>query len=83
MLARRGECQVGEALARQAVALSRDSDYVNFRAPALLALAEVLTLAEKPTEAAPAVEEALALYEEKGNVVMAERARSQLAEIAA
>jgi hypothetical protein len=54
---------------------------LNFKADALLSLAEVLALAGK--DARPELEQALALYERKGNLVMAERTREQLAAAAA
>jgi hypothetical protein len=41
-------------------------------------LAEVLDLAAKPDQAADALREALARYEQKGNVVMSRRIREQL-----
>jgi hypothetical protein len=46
-------------------------------------LAEVLRLGENPAEARASLEEALALYERKGNLVSAERARRTLAELGA
>ena len=50
----------------------------NAHGDALLDLAEVLALAWK--DARPELEHALALYERKGNLVMAARTRSRLAE---
>jgi hypothetical protein len=44
-------------------------------------LAEVLSLANRPKEAAEALERALALHERKGNVVMAGRVRERLEEL--
>jgi hypothetical protein len=41
----------------------------------------VLQLTGKPDEAAPALEQALARYQQKENVVMAERVRARLAEL--
>jgi hypothetical protein len=46
-------------------------------------LAEVTRVTERPGDALPAVREALALYEQKGHVVAAGRARATLAEIEA
>jgi hypothetical protein len=54
---------------------------LNAQADALIDLAEVLTLADQDGRAE--LEQALALYERKGNLVMAERARSRLAELTA
>ncbi|HEX9416009.1 MAG TPA: hypothetical protein VF895_04815 [Gaiellaceae bacterium] len=44
--------------------------------------AEVLSLAGRPQEAAEALEQALARYERKGNLVMAGRTRERLQELA-
>jgi class 3 adenylate cyclase/tetratricopeptide (TPR) repeat protein len=79
-LAHRGELAEGERLVREAVALAEPTDMLNAHAEALMDLAEVLTLAQK--DASAELEQALALYERKGNVVMAERARAHLAELA-
>ncbi len=49
---------------------------LNAHADALIDLAEVLTLAGK--DARPELEQALALYERKGNLVMAERTRARI-----
>ena len=40
-----------------------------------------LRLAERPGEAAPVIQEALNLYEQKGNVVSAGKARALLGEL--
>jgi tetratricopeptide (TPR) repeat protein len=81
VLARRGELEEGERLAREAVALAAETDMLNAHADTLLDLAEVLTLAGQHARAE--LEQALALYERKGNLVMAERAKSRLAELTA
>ena len=52
---------------------------LNAHADALLDLAEVLALAGQ--DARPELEQALALYERKGNLVMAERTRARLPEL--
>ena len=49
----------------------------------LLDLAEVLRLAGRPGEAVPPVEQAIDLFDRKGNVVSAERARRLLQELRA
>ena len=46
-----------------------------------MALAEVLCLAERPGEAIPVIREALRLFEQKGNVVSAGKARALLDEL--
>ena len=81
LLARRGELEEGERLAREAVALAEETDMLNAHADALIDLAEVLALAGEDPQAE--LEQALALYERKGNLVMAERTRSRLAELTA
>jgi hypothetical protein len=63
------------------VALAETSDMA-FTGDALLDLAEVLRLANKDDEARSCIQRALALYEQKGVVRMAERARALLAELA-
>jgi tetratricopeptide (TPR) repeat protein len=78
LLARRGELDEGERRAREAVALADETDMLNVHADALLDLAEVLALAGRDARAE--LEAALALYERKGNLVMAERTRSRLAD---
>jgi len=83
VLAQRDQAEQGEALAREAVDLIRSSDFIDFRAPALLALADVLAHIGKPALAIASLEEALALYESKGHLVMAKRARSRLDELRA
>ncbi|HEU0304754.1 MAG TPA: adenylate/guanylate cyclase domain-containing protein [Gaiellaceae bacterium] len=75
--ARRGELAEGKRLARRAVAIAGETDRLNVEAGALVNLAEVLTLAGQDGRAELA--QALALYERKGNLVMAERTRSKLA----
>jgi Flp pilus assembly protein TadD len=79
MLARRGELEEAERLGREAVNWSQRTDFLNWRGDVLLDLAEVLRAAGKPDEARTAVEQALALYEQKGNVVSANAARRLLA----
>jgi tetratricopeptide (TPR) repeat protein len=81
LLARRGGVEEAERLARQATALAAGTDFLDGRAQAVADLAEVLRLAGRREEAAAEVEKALALYERKGNLVMAERARARLAKL--
>jgi Flp pilus assembly protein TadD len=68
-----------EALAREAVRLAEPTDFLTIRADALLDLAAVLRRAGQPSDAEESIRSALALYEHKGDVVSAGRARSQLA----
>jgi class 3 adenylate cyclase/tetratricopeptide (TPR) repeat protein len=81
VLARDGDVDKALRLAREAVAIIAETDWLNLRGDALLDLAEVLDLAEKPDEAAPRIAEALHLYEQKGNIVAAAKARELLAEL--
>ena len=81
VLARRGDYAAAEALAREAVALTAGTDWLNTRAEVHLDLAEVLQLAGRSGEAIAAVDEALRLYEAKENVVAARRARARRDEL--
>jgi class 3 adenylate cyclase/tetratricopeptide (TPR) repeat protein len=80
-LARRGEFEEAERLARESVEILEPTDWLNDRGWARWALAEVLRLAGRLDEAAEAARGALAEYERKGNVVMARRVRELLAEL--
>jgi class 3 adenylate cyclase/tetratricopeptide (TPR) repeat protein len=79
ILARRGEAEEAERLAREAVDLISGTDALNMRAEAMLSLARALGAAGRPDEAASAVADALRLYEAKGNVASATAARELLA----
>ena len=79
--ARDGSSVEAEQLAREAVALAEQTDMLNDRGDSLLDLAEVLEFGGQRDEAAQRVEEALDLYERKGNLVMAGRARERLEEL--
>src|SRR5262249_33954184 len=72
VLARRGEHAEAERLAREAIAIGERTDDINSLAGADQDLGEVLMLVGRPKDAAAALEQAAALYERKGNVVMAE-----------
>jgi ATP/maltotriose-dependent transcriptional regulator MalT len=78
VLARDGDCGAAEARARDAISLLADSDLLWHRGDALLDLAEVLATCGRPQESQEAVELALELYESKGNLAAANRARSLL-----
>jgi class 3 adenylate cyclase/tetratricopeptide (TPR) repeat protein len=81
ILAQRGEAEKGEDLAREAVDIARRTDYLNTHAWTLHALADVLAMGGRPGQAIPIIEEARVLYDRKGNLVMAEQARTRLAEL--
>ena len=78
-LARRGHVEDAEQLARDAVALAEPTDALDMRADGLVDLAEVLHLIGRTDETTGVLEGAVRLYEQKGDVVSAARARSVLA----
>ena len=78
-LAGRGLIEEAERLARQAVELAERSDFVNDRGDAVFNLAIVQRQAGHLEEAGSALAEALRLYERKGNLVAADRVRTELA----
>ena len=82
MLARRGDTAEAERLAREAVAIGAETQMPDSLGEAQSDLAEVLTLAGKTDEAEAALREALALFERKGNLAMAERTTTRLRELA-
>ena len=67
----RGEAEQGEELAREAIALLEGADDLDLRGDALVALGKTLS----GTERHDAYAEAIVLYEAKGNIASAERAR--------
>jgi tetratricopeptide (TPR) repeat protein len=75
LLARQGDSRGAERLAREAVALASETDFLVLHGDALMDLAEVLRTAGRHEESVPVFQEALQLYEQKGNLVAAERAR--------
>jgi ATP/maltotriose-dependent transcriptional regulator MalT len=64
-----GELEHAETVAREAVAFAAGSDFHDSHGDALMCLADVLCLARREQEAASAVEDAIRLYELKGNLV--------------
>jgi tetratricopeptide (TPR) repeat protein len=80
ILARDGRCDEGEALAREAVTLIAATDLLSHHGDAMLDLAEVLRTSGRSAESEDRVRDGLALYEAKGNVAAAARARSLLGE---
>ena len=71
LLARRGDVEAAERLAREATASAAHTDFLDLRAHAVADLAEVLRLAGRAEESAAAVREAVRLYERKGNIAAA------------
>jgi tetratricopeptide (TPR) repeat protein len=80
VLARRGDHDEAERLAREAVSIGEGTDSLIRQGDAHADLAEVLVLVGKHDEAATALREALDRYERKGHVVLAQRMRERLAE---
>ncbi len=80
LLASRGYGLRGTRLAQRAVRLAETTDMLDLRGDSLLDLSEVLRLECKHAEARSAAKEALQLYEQKGNLVSAARARAALEE---
>jgi tetratricopeptide (TPR) repeat protein len=78
VLMNRGELEEAERLAREAVALIERTDFLNLEADSRMRLAEVLQAGGRGKEAADELRRALGLYERKGNVVTAARARAML-----
>jgi class 3 adenylate cyclase/tetratricopeptide (TPR) repeat protein len=83
LLARKGRHDEALVLAREAVALFEATDYLGSHAEMLTTLATVLLAAGRAGEARAALDDALVLYERKGNLVMAGRVRDQLEDLAA
>jgi class 3 adenylate cyclase/tetratricopeptide (TPR) repeat protein len=80
LLAARGETGEAVRLAREAVEIVAATGSLNGRADALVDLATVLRADGRETEADAALAEAVTLYEEKGNLIGAERARSSISQ---
>ena len=81
VLARRGDPLESERLAREAVAIGAETDMLDARGNAHLDLAEVLALAGRSDEAHAALQEALTLFERKGNLVMVKRTNTRLRQL--
>jgi tetratricopeptide (TPR) repeat protein len=73
VMARRGELEEAERLAREAVEIASRTDFLDDHADALADLGEVLRLSGRGEESAAARQEALRLYEQKGNIAAAAR----------
>jgi class 3 adenylate cyclase len=76
-----GKYADAEQLARAAVAIAERTDALNDQAGALGDLAHVLSSAGRTAEALAVLEEALARYERKRNLAMAQRVRAKLADL--
>jgi tetratricopeptide (TPR) repeat protein len=78
ILARKGNLVEGVRLATEAVELARRTDFLDLHGVACLDLADVLRVAGRDGDAVPIIEEAIELFEQKGNLVLARRARTLL-----
>jgi class 3 adenylate cyclase/tetratricopeptide (TPR) repeat protein len=81
-LARRGEFELAEALARESLALCETTDFLVLHGDALMDLGEVLRLEGRVHEASEALEAALRVFDKKEALVSASRARKLLNELA-
>ena len=81
VLARRGEHAEAERIAREAVAIGEQTDVLDAQGDMYADLAEVLLLSGKTDEATAALEQSLARYQRKGNLVSTQRAQMRLAEL--
>ena len=79
LLAREGAAAEGEALLRDIADRAAQTDALNVHGRALLALADVLSLADRHDEAREAAAGAAEIFERKGNVAAAERAAALMA----
>jgi tetratricopeptide (TPR) repeat protein len=82
VLARRGQFEDAEEVARDAVRTMEGTDQLDLRGDVCMARAEVLALAGRPAEARSTLAEAVRLYKAKGNIVSAGRAREAMADLA-
>jgi tetratricopeptide (TPR) repeat protein len=78
VLAQHGEPAEAERLAREAVAIAEETEWLNDQARAYADLGEVLALNGRAREAADAFGEALARFERRENLAMAARVRANL-----
>ena len=76
VLAEQGDFEQAERLAREAIELAGQTDFINLHARALEDLAEVLRLLGRPRESLAELEHATRLHEQKGNLVSAARTRA-------
>jgi class 3 adenylate cyclase/tetratricopeptide (TPR) repeat protein len=76
LLARDGDLEEAERVARQAVDIMQGIESPDLHGDCLVTLAEVLAAAARPDDARAALLEAVDLYVLKGNLVSAERAKT-------
>ena len=78
ILARQGNCDEAETVAREAVARLEPTDLLTHRGDAMLDLADVLRICGRHEESRSAAHAGHRLYELKGNAAAAARARPLL-----
>ena len=76
ILAREGDTASALELAREAIALSQRTEIPTLQADALSEYAATLLLAGEPNQAKTAIDDAIALYETKGDLASLGRARN-------
>jgi hypothetical protein len=79
ILARQNRIDEADVLAREALEMAEQTDWLTHHGDALLDYSHVLRLRGLSVEADAAARESIKLYERKGNVVSAGTARSWLA----
>ncbi|MDQ3985129.1 MAG: AAA family ATPase [Actinomycetota bacterium] len=80
VVARRGDVSEAERLGREAIRIADATDFVVSQGNARLDLAEILQLSGQPGDSQKTLAEAAELFEQKGNVVSARKARSLMAQ---
>ena len=83
VFARTGRLDEGMKLAREAVTILNATDILARRADALIDLAEILELAGRGEDARSALDDAIALLDQKEHLIGLERARAALARVGA
>jgi predicted ATPase len=81
LLARRGDAERAEMLARDSIGIWAEGDFLLWHGYALIDFAEVLRLLGRAEEAASVVEEAVEVFQRKGIIPAIEAARVLLAEL--
>jgi len=81
VLSRRGAASEAESLGRDAVEVGRKTDSIDVQGNVIMDLSDVLRHVGRAEAAREAAEEAIRLYERKGNMVSTARARAVLADL--
>jgi class 3 adenylate cyclase/tetratricopeptide (TPR) repeat protein len=82
VLVAEGRLKLAEAAAREGVELAATTDLINTTADACVVLSSVLAAAGRSADASSAADEAIGLYEQKGNLVAARAVRQDLDSLA-